>query len=95
MPLPRLEERAVHLENEIAARSTGLAAASKHVLRINLVESEYLIAMLKGELIWVRKLVGEISNGSLSWDLKSVLKEARGAALEAARPEGCPGRSHL
>lgn len=85
--LPRLEERAVHLENEIASRAAGIAAASKHVQRINLVESEYLIAMLKAELAWVRKLIGEISNGTLSWDLKSVLKEARGAALEAARPE--------
>ena len=43
--LPRLEERATHLENEIAHRSAGIAAASAHVLRINLVESEYLIAI--------------------------------------------------
>lgn len=85
--LPRLEERTAHLENEIESRATGIAAASKHVQRINLVESEYLIAMLKAELAWVRKLIGEISNGSLLWDLKNVLKEARGAALEAPHPE--------
>lgn len=85
--LPRLEERAGHLENEIAARSAGVAAASKHVLRINLVESEYLIAMLKAELGWVRKLIGEISNTTLSWDLKSVLKAARESAFAASQPE--------
>jgi DNA-binding PadR family transcriptional regulator len=85
--LPRLEERARHLENEIALRSAGISAASAHVLRINLVESEYLIAMLKAELAWVRNLISEISSGKLAWDLKSVLKEARTSAMAAARPE--------
>ena len=75
--LPRLQERARHLEVEIETRSKGVAAASKHVLRINLIESEYLIAMLKAELAWVRGLVTEISSGALVWDLKAVLKHAR------------------
>jgi DNA-binding PadR family transcriptional regulator len=85
--LPRLEERAHHLENEIALRSAGVAAASTHVLRINLVESEYLIAILKAELAWVRNLIAEISTSKLSWNLKSVLKEARASAQDATRPE--------
>ncbi len=85
--LPRLEERAHHLESEIGLRSTGIAAASEHVLRINLVESEYLIAILKAELAWVRGLVAEISTGKLSWDLKSVLKGARASTQAAALPE--------
>jgi len=78
--LPRLEERARNLENEIALRGAGLAAASRHVMRINLVESEYLVAMLKAELAWVRSLVGEIRRGALLWDLKAVLKDARAHA---------------
>jgi hypothetical protein len=85
--LPRLEERARHLENEIALRAGGLTAASAYVLRINLVESEYLIAMLKAELAWVRNLISEISSGKLTWDLKSVLKEARKFTRSAPRPE--------
>ena len=85
--LPRLEERAHHLENEIALRSAGVSAASTHVLRINLIESEYLIAMLKAELAWVLNLISEISSGNLAWDLKNVLKDARAIALKAARPE--------
>ena len=85
--LPRLEERAHHLESEVALRRAGICAASAHVLRINLVESEYLIAMLKAELAWVRNLISEISSGNLAWDLKSVLKEARTSAMSAARPE--------
>lgn len=75
--LPRLEERARHLENQIAERSQGLAAASKFVQRINLVETEYLIAILKAELSWVRSLSNEIAESSFSWDLKAVLKDAR------------------
>ena len=81
--LPRLEERAAHLEDEIALRSAGLAAASAHVLRINLVETEYLVTILKAELAWVRGLIADISTGELCWDLKNVLKEAKAAA----RPE--------
>lgn len=85
--LPRLEERAQHLEREFVSRSAALAAASEHVMRINLVESEYLIAMLKAECTWVRGLIGEISTGKLAWDLKAVLKSAREARLDAARPK--------
>jgi DNA-binding PadR family transcriptional regulator len=75
--LSRFKERARHLESEIDSRSQGIAAASKFVLRINLVESEYLVAMLKAELSWVRSLTNEIAKGALSWDLKAVLKDAR------------------
>ena len=85
--VPRLEERARHLESEISQRSAGIAAASAHVLRINLVESEYLIAMLKAELAWVRNLISEISSGNLAWDLKSILKAARTSAKATARRE--------
>jgi len=75
--LPRLEERARQLEDEVACRSQGMASASKFVQRINLVESEYLIAMLKAELSWISNLIGEIHNGNFAWDLKAVLKDAR------------------
>ena len=85
--MPRLEERAHHLENEIALRSAGVSAASAHVLRINLVESEYIIAILNAELAWVRNLIAEIASGNLSWDLKNVLKDARAIALKAAHYE--------
>ena len=83
--LPRLEERAHHLENQISDHTAGITAASAFVLRINLVESEYLIAMLKAELAWVRNLISEISSGTLAWDLKSVLKAARASAKPASR----------
>jgi hypothetical protein len=75
--LPRLQDRAEALSSDIAQQSAGLASASTHVDRINLVESEYLIAMLKAELAWVRGLITEISSEKLSWDLKTILKQAR------------------
>jgi DNA-binding PadR family transcriptional regulator len=85
--LPRLEERVRHMADEIAQRSAGLSAASARVLRINLVESEYLIAMLKAELAWVRGLIADIHSGKLAWNLKTVLKEARAADPSKARTE--------
>jgi hypothetical protein len=85
--LPRLEERCRHLADEITHRSAGLSAASAHVLRINLVESEYLIAIMKAELAWVRGLIADISAGKLGWDLKTVLKHARASGSPAAHAE--------
>lgn len=85
--MPRLEERAAVLEKQIASRSAEVSAAVEYVLRINLVESEYLIAMLKAECAWVRGLINEISTGTLAWDPKSVLKNARAARLVSARPK--------
>jgi DNA-binding PadR family transcriptional regulator len=91
--LPRLEERAKHLANEIAHRSAGISAASAHVLRIHLVESEYLIAIMKAELAWVRSLIADISSGKLSWDLKTILKHARTSAPGPARTPAATGRN--
>jgi DNA-binding PadR family transcriptional regulator len=72
-----LEERAQRLMDEIAERAAGLRGAAKHVERINLIESEYLLAMKKAELVWVRALTEEIRKGSLKWDLEVILKDAR------------------
>jgi len=85
--MPRLEERAFLLEREIGSRSATVSAAVDQALRINLVESEYLIAMLRAECAWVRGLITEISTGKLAWDPKSVLKGARASRADAARPE--------
>jgi len=71
-----LEKRDQHLDSEIGQLTTGLAAASQHVARINLIESEYLLAMLKAERAWVQGLKKEIREGTLDWDLKAILREA-------------------
>lgn len=82
-----LKIRTEKLEREIAQRAAGLAAASTHVRRINLIESEYLIAMLKAELVWVRKLEEEIRKGKLTWSLRAILRQAQ-AEHDAAAGKG-------
>lgn len=72
-----LEERARRLEVEITERSAGVAAASAHVARINLIESEFLLAILEAELTWVGGLEKEIRSGKLTWDLKAILRDAK------------------
>jgi hypothetical protein len=47
------------------------------VARINLVESEYLVALLKAELAWILTLVAEMRSDKFTWDLKTILKGAR------------------
>jgi DNA-binding PadR family transcriptional regulator len=84
---PRLEERCLHLEKQIAEYRNTLATVSAHVTRINLVESEYLVAMLRAELEWIRGLIGEISSGILTWDLKTILKGARVSTKAAGHLE--------
>lgn len=72
-----LAERAQRLVDEMADHAAGLAAAAAHVDRINLIESEYLMAMKKAELEWVRALNDEIRKGRLKWDLDAILRAAR------------------
>ena len=97
--VPHLEERSRRLEAEIERRSDGLKVASTFVERIHLVESEYLLAMLRAELGWVLKLAGEIRSGALSWDLDRILEDIRPQVQAAGqadpkgrRPGATPGR---
>ena len=81
----RLKLRTEKLEREIAQRAEGLAAASMHVLRINLIESEYLLAMLRAELAWVLALEEEIRKGKLTWSLKAILRQVQAESDAAGK----------
>jgi DNA-binding PadR family transcriptional regulator len=83
-----LAERSRKLEGEIAGLTTGLEAVSGRVQRINLVESEYLLAMLRSELAWVRALAVDVREGKLHWNLKSILKGIHPETLPATSEEG-------
>lgn len=72
----RLTERAQRLQTEVGQLTARLASASPHVARINLIESEYLLSMLKAELGCVKGLEKDILSGKLVWDLKAILREA-------------------
>lgn len=81
----QLKERLHKLDTEIAERTAGLTAASAQVQRINLIESEYLLAMLKAERAWTSGLEKEVRTGKLTWSLKTILREAATSRKEASQ----------
>jgi DNA-binding PadR family transcriptional regulator len=80
-----LKQRAQILDAEIEQRSAGLRAASLHVQRINLIESEYLLAMLKAEALWIEGLEKEIRAGKLTWSFKAILLDAADSRKAAGK----------
>ena len=81
--LPLLDNRCRLLQNEIEQLSAGLGQAAKFVQKINLIESEYLLAMLKAERNWVLSVAADMRDGKLAWNLDKMFAEIK-AATEAA-----------
>jgi DNA-binding PadR family transcriptional regulator len=79
-------ERGRRLATEIVGITSVLKAAAEHVEQINLVESEYLLAMLRAELSWVQKLSKKINEGTLAWNLKGILRDAAASRKSASQP---------
>ncbi len=75
--LVKREERLVKQTEELRK---SMELALPRVTRIHLLESEYLLAMQKAELQWIRGVVKELQNGKLTWDFNRVI-----AAVRAAR----------
>ncbi|HTE49771.1 MAG TPA: PadR family transcriptional regulator [Kofleriaceae bacterium] len=80
----QLEARAALLEQEIAGRDAEMKGAAGRVGRINLIESEYLNAVRKAELRWIRGVTGEIRAGRFDWSLKKILEGVRAARRKAS-----------
>ena len=80
-----LEERDRNLKVEIDDIAARLADAVAHAGRINLIESEYLLAMLRAERAWVRALQAEIREGKLTWNLKAILRAAAASRKAASQ----------
>ncbi len=85
--IPRLEARVQWLERSTAESDCSTNALAPVIGRINLIEAEYLSAMRKAELAWIRNLVGELRSGHLSWDLKTVLRDAEAVKRSPAKPK--------
>ena len=64
-PVALMDERARNLETEIHQIDSRLPGAKTHVDPINLIKSEYLLAMLKAERTWVRTMGKEIREEGL------------------------------
>jgi hypothetical protein len=60
-----LEERLRALDDDIAAQRAVLEA-SGDLPRVFLIEAEYALAMREAEAVWVRSLLKELAEGTLS-----------------------------
>jgi hypothetical protein len=85
--LPFLVERCRLLQEEIERQRTVLREAGKFVARINLVENEYLLAMLMAERQWVMRLAADVREGTLAWDLDTIYAEIKAGTEAAGRLE--------
>jgi len=72
-----LEARVQALQRQMSELEQGMTQAKVFVDRINLIESEFLLAMLRAEMLWVRGLLVELNDGRFDWDLKEILKAVR------------------
>jgi len=62
-----LERRALALEAEIAAVDAMIRTVPVEVPRLFVIEDEYVQAMRRAELGWLRSTVAELNAGSLEW----------------------------
>jgi DNA-binding PadR family transcriptional regulator len=83
--LPQLKQRVRWLEQNIAELDSSIASLTPQVTRINLIESEYLSALRKAEVEWIKNLVNELQTGKLTWDLKTILRDAEAAKRKQAK----------
>ena len=73
----QLEDRARRLEQEIAELTAARKRLVTRVKRINLLEEEYLLAMRRAELRWLRTVLEELQTREFTWNLEEILKERK------------------
>jgi DNA-binding PadR family transcriptional regulator len=71
-----LEDRAGLLEAAVAELDSVLRAMIPKIGRVVLVEVEYMVAMRRAELEWVRSITEDLRNGQLTWDAESMRRLA-------------------
>ena len=76
--LRQLDLRIIRLEAELAREEAELTGAARIVPRLVLIEEEYLRAMLRTELEWVRALADDLRTGRLTWSEEMVRALAQG-----------------
>jgi hypothetical protein len=85
-----LETRAAALDTELAGHDVALsdAAISRHpvlsaldppIVRLLLLDADYLRAIRLAELAWVNSLLAELRSGSLAWDFDDIVGQVRTA----------------
>lgn len=83
--IPDLKQRVRWLEQNIVELDSSIASLTPRITRINLIESEYLSALRKAEVAWIKNLVNELQTGKLTWDLKAILRDAEAVKRRQAK----------
>lgn len=88
-----LERRTIAVEAQLSAMNAEMDASLKqsrfqrmHLGRVHLIETEYLIALQRAELDWLRAVVTDIREGRLEWD-----PAGTGHVHQVRDPEGFSG----
>ena len=85
-----LEGRSLEVEAQLSGMNTALDATRKHGLdRVHLIETEYLAALERAELDWLRATVDDIRAGRMSWHAPSAAPGQH--PHQALRPGARPG----
>lgn len=87
--LGQLVLREERLLKQIEELQESMESALPRVTRINLLESEFLLAMLKAELQWIRGVMKQLQAGTLTWDFNGVIAAVR-AGQKSAKGQGRP-----
>ena len=75
----QLERRARRLEREIVSHEQTRAQIGSRLDRVLLIELEFVLAMRKAELAWVRGVVEDIRDRRFNWSHSRILADARKA----------------
>lgn len=80
--LPLLEKREAALSATFNEMQAAMAA-TQELPRVVLLESEYALATAGTQLEWVRSVINDLRNGSLTWDHAELLPLAESSAASA------------
>jgi DNA-binding PadR family transcriptional regulator len=73
----QVEERARRLEGEVEELTAARKRLIERVARINLLEEEYVLAMRRAELRWIRSLLEDLRSHEFTWNLDEMLAALR------------------
>jgi len=69
-----LERRATAIADEVTGYEEQLSAMAAYLPRVVLLEEEYILAVRRAELDWIRSVVADLQAGSLTWDFEEMRK---------------------
>jgi DNA-binding PadR family transcriptional regulator len=70
--LQALQARTIELEAELAGIEARKSALEQSLHRLLLLELEYIQALRRGELTWIRTLMQDIREGRLAWNAEAL-----------------------